>query len=136
MLQPVFNLLAPQTASSNLIKAHAVNTVNMLLVTQCSSVRQYMQEYTLHILTLYSDASIDQQLKLRILEGLTTIMEFEDEIVLANLQAVMQMMTQALKEYDQVVALAASEFFASMVQVWFTAAFDNASDPTMTQKVD
>ena len=33
MLQPVFNLLAPQTASSNSIKAHAVNTVNMLLVT-------------------------------------------------------------------------------------------------------
>ena len=42
MLQPVFNLLAPQTQSSNSIKAHAVNTVNMLLVTQCSSVRQYM----------------------------------------------------------------------------------------------
>ena len=46
------------------------------------------------------------------------------------------MMTQALKEYDQIVALAASEFFASMVQVWFTAAFDDASDPAMAQKVD
>lgn len=42
-------------------------------------------------------------------------MEFEDEIIASNLQAVMQVMTQALKEYDQVVALAASEFFASMV---------------------
>jgi len=54
-------------------------------------------------------------LKLRILEGLQTIMEFEDEIILTNLQSVMQMMTQALKEYDQIIALAASEFFASMV---------------------
>ena len=54
MLQPVFNLLNPQTTvSSNRIKAHAVNTVNMLLVTQCSSVRQYMQEYTVHIIALY-----------------------------------------------------------------------------------
>ena len=42
MLQPVFNLLNPATTtSSNSTKAHAVNTINMLL-TQCSSVRQYM----------------------------------------------------------------------------------------------
>jgi hypothetical protein len=39
MLQPVFNLLAPQTQSSNTVKAHAINTVNMLLVTGCASVR-------------------------------------------------------------------------------------------------
>ena len=49
-------------------------------------------------------------------------MEFEDEIVKANLQPVLQVMTQALKEYDQVVALASCEFFASMIQVWFTMA--------------
>lgn len=136
MLQPVFNLLNPTTTiSSNAIKAHAVNTINMLL-TQCQSVRQYMQDYTVHIISLYQDASIDQQLKLRILEGLTTIMEFMDEVVFANLQPVLQMMTQALKEYDQVVALAASEFFASMIHVWFTLAMDDANDETMSQKVD
>jgi hypothetical protein len=34
MLQPVFNLLDPtNTISTNSIKAHAVNTVNMLLIT-------------------------------------------------------------------------------------------------------
>jgi hypothetical protein len=32
--------------------------------------------------------------------------------------------------------LAASEFFASLVQVWFTAAHDDASNPTLNQKVD
>ena len=59
---------------------------------------------------------------MRILEGATTILQFEDHIILANLQSVMQTMTQALKEYDQVVALAACEFFSTMVQVWFTMA--------------
>ena len=136
MLQPVFNLLAPQTQSSNTVKAHAINTVNMLIVTGCASVRQYMQEYSVHILGLYQDLTVDQQLKLRILEGLTTVLEFEDEVILANLQSVMQTMTKALKEYDQVIALAASEFFASLVQVWFTAAHDDASNPTLNQKVD
>ena len=53
-------------------------------------------------------------------------MQFEDEIVLANLQHTLQIMTQALKEYDQVVSLAASEFFALMVQVWFMAAYADA----------
>lgn len=62
MLQPIFNLLAPSTQATNAIKAHAVNTVNMLLVTQCPSVRQYMQQYTVHILGLYMDPSVDQQL--------------------------------------------------------------------------
>ena len=52
------------------------------------------------------------------------------------MQPVLQTMTQALKEYDQVIALAASEFFASLVQVWFTAALDDDSDPTLSQKVD
>lgn len=59
MLQPVFNLLNPATGATNIIKAHAVNTVNMLLFTRCSSVRQYMQEYTVHILSVYQDASVD-----------------------------------------------------------------------------
>ena len=60
MLQPVFNLLAPQTHASNAVKAHAVNTIRMLQVTQCSSVRQFMGEYTAHIISLYQDANADQ----------------------------------------------------------------------------
>ena len=48
----------------------------------------------------------------------------------------MQTMTQALKEYDQIIALSASEFFASLVQVWFTAAHEDASNLTLNQKVD
>ena len=58
MLKPVFFLLAPreneqesQTLSN--IRAHAVNTINMLLVTQCQSVKQYMQDYAVHIVGLY-----------------------------------------------------------------------------------
>ena len=62
-------------------------------------------------------------------------MEFEDEIVLANLQPVMQIMTLALKEYDQILALAASEFCASMIQVWFMASFSDANDPEIASKV-
>ena len=63
-------------------------------------------------------------------------MQFEDEIVLANLQLTLQIMTQALKEYDQMVALAASEFYALMVQVWFMAAYVDTQDPQMATKVD
>ena len=58
---------------------------------------------------------MDQQLKLRILEGLTTMLEFESEILEANLRPTLQVMLQALKHYDQVLALTASEFFASMI---------------------
>jgi len=129
MLQPVFNLLAPATQATNAIKAHAVNTINMLLVTQCSAVRQYMQEYTAHILSQYSDASVDEQLKVRILEGLTNMMEFESEIVLAHLQPTLQVMLRALQQYDQKLALSASEFFANMVQVWFTVAQGEETSP-------
>ena len=116
MLQPVFNLLDPQNlVSTNAVKAHAVNTVNMLLITQCAHVRTYMQQYTVHILSLYADPSVDHQLKLRIIEGLTTMMEFESEIVQVNLQPTIEVMIHALKEYDQILALAASEFLASMI---------------------
>lgn len=60
MLQPVFNLLDPQNlVSTNAVKAHAVNTINMLLITQCAHVRTYMQQYTVHILGLYADPSVD-----------------------------------------------------------------------------
>ena len=52
MLQPVFNLLNPQTQSSNTIKAHAINTVNLLIVTQSQSVRTHMQDYTVFMLGL------------------------------------------------------------------------------------
>ena len=45
-------------------------------------------------------------------------------------------MTQALKEYDQIVALASCEFFATMVQVWFTQAILDEQDQTMAQKVE
>ena len=44
-------------------------------------------------------------------------------------------MTHALKEYDQILALAASEFCASMIQVWFMASFSDANDPDMASKV-
>ena len=60
MLQPVFNLLAPQTQATNAVKAHAVNTIRMLQVTQCSSLRQFMPQYTQHILGLYADATADE----------------------------------------------------------------------------
>ena len=63
-------------------------------------------------------------------------MEFEDEIIGSNFEAVMQVMSHALKEYDQIVALAASEFFASMVQVWFMAALDDLHDESLKVKVD
>ena len=136
MLQPVFNLLAPTNMiSTNAIKAHATNTVNMLLITQCASVRQYMQQYTEHLLKLYFDPIVDQQLKLRIIEGLTTMMEFECDIIGANLQPTLQVMIEALKTYDQVLALAASEFLASMIQVWFMLAEQGSEQESATTEL-
>ena len=122
MLKPVFFLLAPrenevdsQTLSN--IRAHAVNTINMLLVTQCQSVKQYMQEYAVHIVGLYQQSK-DSKLKKRIVEGLTTILEFQQEVIYANLQPVLTTMVQALQEKDQVVGLAASEFWSGLVMIW------------------
>lgn len=42
-------------------------------------------------------------------------MEFESDIVQVNLQPTIEVMIHALKEYDQILALAASEFLASML---------------------
>ena len=48
----------------------------------------------------------------------------------------MQIMTHALKEYDQILARASSEFCASMIQVWFMASYsDDESDASKVDQV-
>jgi len=41
MIKPIFNLLHPDAQRSSTIKAHAINIINLLLLTGCSSVKQY-----------------------------------------------------------------------------------------------
>ena len=95
MMKPVFALLAPSEADmqeiSFQIKAHAVNTVNMLVLTQCACIRENMKDYTVHILSIFAQTYTvpfpsAKDLRLRIVQGITNVLELESQIILDNLQ--------------------------------------------------
>ena len=142
MLKPVFALLAPEEASMSQdkqlvklsIKAHAVNTIRMLLVSQCASVLQYMPEYAVHIIGVFNQLPSvpeTQRLKLRIVEGVTAILDYNEEVIEENMKAVLEMMYNALKETDSMVNMAACEFWSGLAQIWFsTMAEDDGTDPS------
>ena len=70
-------------------------------------------------------------MKLRIVEGITAILDYNDEVIESNLQAVLEMMYNALTEQDPMVSLAACEFWSGVVQIWFTSlsASEDETDP-------
>lgn len=57
------------------IEAHAVNAVNMLLITQCPAVTAHAEEYLTHIIGIYGTVRQDS-LRQRIVEGVTTMLDF------------------------------------------------------------
>ena len=59
-----------------------------------------------------------QRLKLRIVEGVTAILDYCDEVIDANLKLVLEMMFNALKEHDAMVSLAACEFWSGLIRSW------------------
>ena len=63
------------------------------------------------------------------------MLDFEEQVIYDNLTIVLQTMVQALYERDQLVGLAASEFWGGLVQVWLYNQVDD-TDPQEQIKRD
>jgi hypothetical protein len=86
---------------------HGINTINMLLLTNCDIVRDSMADY-FHVLLnlgaqLYQDGASfqNQKVKWRVVQGLTTIMELNIQLVVDNFETVCELMIRALMLKDQ-----------------------------------
>ena len=60
------------------IETHAINTVNMLLITQCEAVTMHSENYMLHIIGIFNalNSAGDVLLRQRIVEGISTLLAF------------------------------------------------------------
>jgi hypothetical protein len=64
---------------------------------------------------MLEDPSI--QVRWRIVQGITNIMDQRVDLIIPHISTVLDFMINALKEKDQKLALAATEFFSGVVQV-------------------
>ncbi len=81
MIPNIFRLLdATQTEG---IKQNAINTVNILLLTQSPAIVEHMDSYAKHLLTMQYDQSA--QVRWRIIQGINAVMELRVDIILVIL---------------------------------------------------
>lgn len=102
------------------VVANAINTINMLLMTDVDIVLQNVTEYfgvLLNIGNQINAAGGQGYLKprWRIIQGVTTIMELRLELIVQHFEQVCQLMVGALLLKDQQVALAATEFWSGII---------------------
>lgn len=81
MIPNIFRLL--DALQSESIKEHAINTVNILLLTQSPAIVEHMDSYAKHLLTMQFDQSA--QVRWRIIQGINAVMELRVEIILVIL---------------------------------------------------
>ena len=63
-----------------------------------------------------SNQAANYKVKWRVVQGITSVMELNMELVISKFEAVCQLMHAALMHKDQQVALAASEFWSGILQ--------------------
>ena len=115
MFPPICKLIS--TNYNEAIVQNAINTINMLLLTNTDIILQSMDEYLGVLLSI--GLQIDQggknsKVKWRVVQGITTIMEIQMTSVISQFQRVQDLMYGALMHKDQQVALAASEFWSGI----------------------
>jgi hypothetical protein len=110
MFPPLCKLIDPKF--NQLIVHHGINTINMLLLTNCEIVRDNMADYFNVLLglaaKLYQEPSDlqkgpiqNQKVKWRIVQGVTTIMELNVHLVFDQFENVCELMIRALMHKDQ-----------------------------------
>ena len=107
MVLAIFKLLDP--VQTETVKQNALNTVNMLLMTQAPVIIENMQHYLNHIISMANDQS--KTVRWRILQGIATILDFNPDIITENLSPVLDLMTLALRERDQQLATSSCDFW-------------------------
>jgi hypothetical protein len=115
MMPHIFGLLdADQT---EIIKKSAIDIVNVLLLTQAQVVSDNMHTYINFLVNKRVQEDTSLLVRWKIVQGITNIMDQRVEIILQHLPNVLDFMTNALKEKDQKVALAATEFWSGILHV-------------------
>ena len=121
MFPPICKLIS--TNFNETIVQNAINTINMLLLTNTDIIQESMTEYLTVLLNIgeqilqqnhASGKLTNQKVNWRVVQGITTIMELKMEAVIDNFDRVQNMMHGALMHKDQQVALAASEFWSGI----------------------
>ncbi|CDW78644.1 transportin-1 isoform 1 [Stylonychia lemnae] len=111
MIPNIFRLLDQnQTAH---VKEHSILIVNLLMMTQSAVVCEHQESYAKHLLTMQFDQST--QVRWRIIQGLNVIQGQKNEIIMSIFDQVSELMINALREKDQKIALAATEFWSGIV---------------------
>lgn len=98
LVQNIFRLLDPSRKDA--VKQHALNTVNMLLLTRAPFISENTESYMKHIVGMYQSAT-STMVKLRIIQGLVTIADFELDIIVKeeNFPIIAQLMLTALSQH-------------------------------------
>lgn len=105
------------------IVANAINTINMLLLTNTDVVLESMDQYLGVLLNIgaqigeqnkTSGQLKNKQVNWRVVQGITQIMELKMNSVVQHFDRVCELMHGALMHKDQQVALAASEFWSGI----------------------
>jgi hypothetical protein len=91
--------------------------VNVILYTQAQVIGDKIENYMNFLIQkqMLEDPSI--QVRWRIVQGITNIMDQRVDLIIPHISTVLDFMINALKEKDQKLALAATEFFSGVVQV-------------------
>jgi transportin-1 len=111
----ILKLLEPNHSEE--IKQHAISIVNVILYTQAQVIGDKIENYMNFLIQkqMLEDPSI--QVRWRIVQGITNIMDQRVDLIIPHISTVLDFMINALKEKDQKLALAATEFFSGVVQV-------------------
>jgi hypothetical protein len=89
----------------------------VILYTQAQVIGDKIENYMNFLIQkqMLEDPSI--QVRWRIVQGITNIMDQRVDLIIPHISTVLDFMINALKEKDQKLALAATEFFSGVVQV-------------------
>lgn len=89
----------------------------MLLLTQAQLVSENMDNYINFLVNKKVQEDPSQLVRWKIIQGITNMMDQNVESVIPHLQKILEFMSNALKENDQKVALAATEFWSGILHV-------------------
>lgn len=92
------------------IRATVINTINMLIILSTETVYNSTEDYLVVLIQIAHDDSIE--VRKRAVQGITTILDFRMELILKHIEEVGTTMVDSLNCQDQLIGLAAAEFWS------------------------
>lgn len=98
IVQHIFHILDPK--QTEIIRHQSILIVNLLILTQSRVLSDKFEAYMAYLLIKPPQEESSLQIRWRIVQGITNIMDHRTDIILANFSAVSDVMNAALKEKD------------------------------------